>query len=305
MLNGVRQYFAQQDVLEVASPLLLEAPVTEPNIDSLVASSPQSSRHWYLRTSPEYPLKRLLAAGWPDLFEIGRVFRDGELGRRHQPEFTMLEWYRLGFELDGIVADTEAVIQTALTAAGCDTAPQTVRRTYDDWLEQYCGLRSDCDIATLRSSIAQAFPESLNDDRDALLNFIFDTQVAAQFPRSQLSIVSHFPASQAALARIDQQLDRALRFEVYLGPVEIANGFVELTDAIQQRTRFDRDNQHRIARGQAPMPIDDAFLAALETGLPDCSGVAIGIDRLLMHAIGSDEISDVTLFPHQSHDYAT
>lgn len=287
---------ALQRVLEVTTPVFHPAPVTEPATESFTVGSMTDGQQRFLRTSAEYPMKRLLAAGWPDIFEIGAVFREGESGRRHEPEFTMLEWYRLGFDLDQIIADAVSLIRSTLQTIGVDQTVVQRIATYDEWLNAAVGHNSEMDAATLQRLAGSEVYSALDGERDALLGWLFDTSVASGFKPSDLSVVTHFPASQASLAKLNDNGDRALRFEIYLGGNELANGFVELTDSVEQRRRFKADNEKRLQRGQTPQPIDESLLAALEHGLPDCAGVAMGIERLLMSAIPTKDIADVISF---------
>ena len=302
VLAQIRRYFNQHDVLEVQTPLLSAAAVSDVHIESIRADVTVLGRPMYLHTSPEYAMKRLLAAGFPDCYQLCTVFRDGECGARHQPEFTMLEWYRHGFDLQSIIDDTTALIRNALahTSAhdAADNAPCQWR--YDAALANACGLDSDSAIDALRGAAGAGFPAALRDDRDALLDFLFDDRVARNLRGDALTVVTHYPASQAALAKIDPACHRALRFEVYLGGLELANGFVELQDAAEQRRRFDNDQRRRSDAGLPQRPIDAQFLAALAAGLPDCAGVALGVDRLVMLAAGKKTIGEVLSFAHRT-----
>ncbi|MEL6215022.1 MAG: EF-P lysine aminoacylase EpmA [Pseudomonadota bacterium] len=305
LLAAIREYMASQEVLEVSTPTLVTAPVTDPNIESLTAHGRTVNAKWFMRTSPEYAMKRLLAAGWPEIYELGPVYRDGEVGNRHQPEFWMLEWYRHDYSLPQIVEDTVALLEAALVGSGGRTVHQTVAKTYDEWLMQEVNVMSDCAMETICTLAGPDTTRTFGEDRDALLGWLFDTHVASTFAEDKFSVVTHFPASQAALATIEEHSGRALRFEIYLGSLEIANGFVELTDAEEQRARFERDNAVRIARGLPPLEIDDAFLEALQAGLPPCSGVAVGIERVLMFALETAHIGQTVTFAHSkrhSHD---
>ena len=246
-------------------------------------------------------MKRLLAAGYPDVFSVCRVFRDGESGKQHQPEFTLIEWYRLDFTLQAIIDDTVAVIRAALAAA----APSALQ-LYDyralfidvlgvDPLEAPIGTLADAADAdeTLRAAIGN--------ERDDWLDLLLATRIAPSFNTEALTVVRHYPASQAALARLcpaDSQV--ADRFEIFLGPVELANGYVELTDAREQRLRIDADNANRRLRQRRERPVDSALLAALEHGLPTCAGVAMGLERLQMLHDNTDDIRDVITFAFEA-----
>lgn len=299
LLARTREWFAAAGVLEVQTPALDGAAVSDPNIESLETRLARRKAPLYLHTSPEYAMKRLLAAGFPDIYQVCTVFRDGEAGRRHQPEFTMIEWYRHGMTLEDIVEDTLGLVRALLAATqGTDTRPMRWLR-YDEALADACGVDSGSELAALREAAGPGFPMSLAGRRDALLDYLFATRVAAAFDEGALTVVSHYPASQAALARLDPASGRALRFELFHGDLELANGFVELTDADEQRARFEADQSRRKTEGLPLRPLDTRFLAALEHGLPDCAGVALGFDRVLMRAVGASTIDAVTSFPHR------
>lgn len=295
LLARAREWFADRDVLEVTTPALDAAAVSDVNIESIAATVTALDRPQYLHTSPEYAMKRLLAAGFPDIYQICTVFRDGEVGRRHQPEFTMLEWYRHGMDLDAIVDDTVELIRSLLGEAVAD---ETHRLRYDEALRARCAVDSTSDTAALRAAAGDAVASAIADDGDALLDYLFACEVAPSFADGALTVITHYPASQAALARIDADSGYALRFEVFHGAMELANGFVELTDADTQRQRFHADQAKRRDRDQTLRPLDEKFLAALAHGLPDCAGVALGFDRLVMRAAKANTIHAVTSFPH-------
>lgn len=300
LLARLRDWFDAACVLEVQTPALDTAAVSDPNIESIEARLAGRTAPRYLHTSPEYAMKRLLAAGFPDIYQLCTVFRDGEVGRRHQPEFTMIEWYRHGMSLDAIVDDTIGLVRALLAPTPDGSRTRAARRVrYDEALASSCGVQSDSDMAALHDAAGEGFPESLADRRDALLDYLFATRVSATFPDDALTVVTHYPESQAALARLDPGSGRALRFELFHGDLELANGFVELTDAAEQRERFEADQSRRQTEGLPLRPLDERFLAALEHGLPDCAGVALGFDRVLMRAIGADAIEAVTSFPHR------
>ena len=300
MLRRARRYFAQQDLLEVDVPFLSSAAVSDPNIASLeVTTSLSPGTPRFLHTSPEYAMKRLLAAQFPDIFFIGRVFRDGEAGRHHQPEFTMIEWYRRDYALDDIIADSESLLTTLL---GDDALPEPSQQiTYREAFTSNIGV--DPLTASLPELIQAATADdelqrALGDDRNAWLDLLLSTRVATAFPQERLTIVTHYPASQAALARLTPG-DSALadRFEVFAGACELANGYVELTDSEEQRRRFTKDQDRRRSSGAMIRAVDDRLLAALEAGLPPCAGVAVGFDRVVALALGVDDIRDVYHFP--------
>ncbi len=301
LLRRIREYFASRKVLEVHTPTLGTAAVSDVQIESLeVGRSQVSSVPLFLHTSPEFPMKRLLAAGYPDIYSICRVFRDGEAGRRHQPEFTMVEWYRHDMELEQIVEDTTALIATALA----DTAPTgaSVTCSYRDLFLDATGVDPlDADTGALAGLADQELRDTIGEERDDWLDWLFATRVAPGLAKDRLTVVRHYPASQAALARLCPDDARvADRFEVFFGDVELANGYVELTDAAEQRQRIEADNSERERRGRAVRPIDEALLAALEAGLPPCAGVAMGLERLQMVHDNTDDIRDVVTFASPS-----
>ncbi len=298
MMGRIRDYFAATGVLEVDTPALGKYAVSDPHIESFaIADAAVGTDTLYLQTSPEFCMKRLLAAGYPDIYSLCRVFRDGEAGRRHQPEFTMIEWYRRGFGLDDIVADTVNLVHAALSPA---TALDARRYDYRALFTEAVGLdplhapiRALADAAGADNDLRDA----LGERRDDWLDLILSVRIVPELARDRLTVVSHYPASQAALARLcPDDPDVADRFEVFCGPLELANGYVELTDAGEQARRFERDNAERSRRGRRTRPIDAALLAALEHGLPDCAGVAMGFERLQMLAVGTDDIRDVVTF---------
>ncbi len=295
----IRDYFAARDVLEVETPMLSAAGNTEPNIESFRCQFNGPSAHRqgvrWLRTSPEFALKRLLAQGVGDCFELGRVFRDGEAGRRHNPEFTMLEWYRVGWDEQRLITETLDLLTTVLEAF---SRPVAVRRcTYRELFLQALGIDPfTADIDALRAPLANVRIDGHGLGRDDWLDLLLTHRLQPGFAHDCITVVCDFPSSQAALARIrpgDPPV--AERFELYLGHNELANGYHELTDAVEQRARFERDQARRQARGQPFIAIDEPLLAALPS-MPACAGVALGIERLLMWLANTDDIADVLAF---------
>ncbi|GGD53472.1 EF-P lysine aminoacylase EpmA [Pseudoxanthomonas indica] len=296
----IRAFFAQREVLEVETPILSQAGNTDPNIASFslqfgghVDAGP---RQRWLRTSPEFPLKRLLAAGFGDCYELGRVFRDGEAGGRHNPEFTMLEWYRLGWDHRRLIEETAALVQEALQLVGCQATLQLI--SYHDLYRQQLGL----DPATasdeqLRAALGDIVIDPQGLGRDDWLDLLMTHRLQPGFADDQLLAVYDYPATQCALARLrHDDVPVAERFELYLGPLELANGYHELADGSEQRQRFVRDSQVRQSRGESSPALDEHLLAALEAGFPHCAGVALGVDRLLMAMLGTPRIADVLAF---------
>ncbi len=299
-LNAViRAFFAERGVLEVETPVLSEAGNTEPNIDSF---STRFSGHVdagaplrWLRTSPEYPLKRLLAAGVGDCYELGRVFRNGEAGGRHNPEFSMLEWYRVGWDDRALAQETIALVQQALALVERQARVQVL--TYRDLFLQQLGIDPLLDpIETLRAPLHDIAIDPHGLTRDDWLDLLMTHRIQPSFASDTLTVVHDWPASQCALARIRHDSPPvAERFELYLGAYEVANGYHELNDAQEQRARFLRDNAVRAVRGLQQVPLDERLLAVLSQ-LPDCAGVAVGVDRLLMALRGTAQIADVLAF---------
>ena len=295
----IRAFFAARGVLEVETPMLSAAANTEPNIESFATRfsghADAGPRERWLRTSPEFPLKRLLAAGIGDCYELGRVFRDGEAGRRHNPEFTLLEWYRVGFDHRRLAAETVALVQEALALAGRRAV--VIERSYTALFLESLGLDPHrADIADLCAPLADIAIDPAGLTRDDWLDLLLTHRIQPTFAADRITVIHDYPASQCALARIRAgQPPLAERFEVYLGTEELANGYHELDDAAEQRARFEHDNARRRARGQRELPPDERLLAVLD-GLPDCAGVALGIERLLMAMLGSETIADVLAF---------
>jgi lysyl-tRNA synthetase class 2 len=263
LLSQLRAFFAERQVLEVQTALLAEHTVTDLHIESMAVGP-----HGYLQTSPEYQLKRLLAAGVPSLYQIGPVFRAGEVGRLHNPEFTLIEWYRLGFDDQALMAEVASLLELVLGPGECRQI------TYAELVGRDALAELSAEALDLRFSEAA----------DALQGRWF---------------ITRFPAEQAALARLyPDDPSVAARFELVVDGVELANGYWELTDPEEQRRRFAADVEARRVRGLVEPTIDEKFVGALEAGLPDCAGVALGFDRLLMLALGAERLADVMPFPH-------
>ena len=296
----VRAFFGARNVLEVETPVLSAAGNTDPNVQSFCTQFTghvdAGPRERWMRTSPEFPLKRLLAAGSGDIYELGRVFRNGEAGGRHNPEFSMLEWYRVGFDHLRLADEVVELVSEALALKGREAEVLFV--SYRELFRGELGVDAMLDdIAQLQVPLAGfgIDPEGLT--RDDWLDLLMTHLLQPRFPRDRITVVSDYPASQCALARVRRDDPPvAERFELYLGPIELANGYHELNDAAEQRARFERDNRIRRERGQRELPMDEALLDVLD-GLPDCAGVALGIERLLMCLEDSHAIADVLAFP--------
>jgi len=295
MLRAARDYFAATHTLEVETPTLSMAAVTDVHLASVAAQACGTTR--YLHTSPEYAMKRLLASGCGDIYQIARVYRDGESGRYHNPEFTLIEWYRIGIDHHTLMTDVEQLVASLLPAHR--SSERAERISYRDAMQLHAGVDAlDDPPSVLLAALTQAgidIPRDLAQHRDACLDLIMSTLVGPHLGRERLTFVHDYPASQAALARVHGRV--ASRFEAYLDGIELANGFHELVDAKEQRKRFETDNDERRRRGLPSMPIDEHFLAALDQGLPECAGVALGFDRLVMCALDAKHIDDVIAFP--------
>lgn len=296
MLQSLRDFFAQRNVLEVSTPTMSSHTATEPNIESIVAN--WSDRDLFLQTSPEHHMKRLLAAGYPDIYQVCSVFRDGESGRHHMPEFTMLEWYRLGLGLPEIIEETTTLVAGLLRNKNLDQSPLLI--SYSDAFQNALSLDPlTADVASLAEAVNadDQLRKSLGNNLDAWLDLAMASAVAVTFAADRLTAVYHYPRSQAALARICPENDRvADRFELYCGSIELANGFVELTDGNEQRMRFQADQEARKESGRKHIEIDELLIDALQEGMPPSAGVALGIDRLLMLDQGQDDIHAVVTF---------
>lgn len=297
----VRDFFHARGCIEVETPVLSAAGNTDPNIESfsLEFSGPRSAgraQRW-LRTSPEFALKRLLVAGIGDCYELGRVFRNGEAGRRHNPEFTLLEWYREGWDHHRLMQEAADLVQAALALVGRKVTVNSV--TYEELFKQILGIcphSASLDVLQAALSAFSINPGGLG--RDDWLDLLLTHRIEQALATDTLTVVYDYPASQCALARVRPgNPPLAERFELYLGGIELANGYHELTDAKEQRARFERDLAVRSERGSQQPPIDVRLLEALQVGLPSCAGVALGIDRLLMAMLGTQDIATVLAFP--------
>ncbi len=322
-LAQVRAFFASRGVMEVDTPVVVNAPVTDVHIHSAEVRFPDAmDRAFFLHTSPEYAMKRLLAAGSGDIYQICHVARGFERGQHHNAEFTIIEWYRAGSSLERLMDEVEALAREVLGPVAASFTSE--RLTYRDAFMRALALdpltcsledlnRAARDLgfesaktsslegspswsAQVASRVQLAIPAATS--RDELLDFLMATRIGPQLGRNALTFIHRYPASQAALARLDPSDPRcALRFELYCEGLELANGFHELASAKEQRNRFEQDRVERTRRGLAAHTPDERLLAALESGLPDSSGVALGFDRLLMLATGATHIDEVLPFP--------
>lgn len=311
VLRDLREHFFKAGVLEVETPVLSRGISLDCHIDVFSsrfhplgfprptvsgAGAADDGRTFFLQTSPEPHMKRLLCHGFPDIYQIGKAFRNGESGAHHNPEFTMLEWYRKGFSLSDLMAEVE---QVCLIAAG----PLPVaRRTYREVFQERVGadpleldLNGLLDLPALAGKLPgrEAFPAKTD-----VLDFIMAHLIEPAFPKSTLTFVYDFPAEQAAQAQVHAGDSRlAHRFEVYGGGMELGNGYLELADPDEYERRFDQENAKRRARGKPELPKDLTLLADLRLGLPPCAGVAMGVDRLVQLGLGREDIGPVLAFP--------
>lgn len=295
LLQQIRSFMNARGILEVDTPLLSHAAATDPHLRSF--STPflhpdgQATRTLYLCTSPEFAMKRLLAYGSGPIYQISHVFRDAEAGRLHNPEFTLLEWYRPGLDEYGLMDE----INTLLAELGFRAAH---RKTYAEVFAQAAGMDPHgADTTLLHKAAGEHGLVTTMENRAELLDFLFNRLVAERLGYDRPLFLHDYPVCQCALARIstgDPQVAR--RFELFINGMEIANGFYELADAGEQRRRFTEDNLRRVQAGLPEVPIDERLLQALSHGLPDCAGVALGIDRLLMARQGCNDIRHVMPF---------
>jgi len=290
LLADIRRFMAERELLEVETPLLSAAAVSDPALESFAVGEGSDRR--YLQTSPEFAMKRLLAAGSGPIYQIARVFRDDERGRWHHPEFSMLEWYRPGFDVEAMLTEVDDLL-------ACLGLPRARRLTYAALFKTALGIDPHtADHSTLRSLAEERGYTGGELSRTQLLDFLFSDALPPLLREHRCAVVMDFPVQQAALARIRPGTPPvAERFELFIDGVEIGNGFNELNDAVEQRRRFLADQTERQRRGLPKRPIDEYFLAALAAGLPTCCGMAIGLDRLLMLLNGSQHIDDVLTFP--------
>jgi lysyl-tRNA synthetase class 2 len=292
LLRDIREFFLAGGVMEVETPLISMAGNTDPEIQSF-----RTTGGGYLRTSPEFALKRLLAAGSGDVYELGRVFRSGESGRNHNPEFTMLEWYRTGFTYHQLMDEAASLVRYC-SRGKFDQWPQQ-KLSYRQLFLKYAEL--DPFTADEEELCARAKNHGVDDielSRKQWLDLLLSVVIQPALPRNGLTFVHDFPADQAALARVRPgNPPVAERFELYLGRTELANGYQELTDAREQIQRFNNENRQRESSGKDVYKIDQHLIDALGHGLRECAGVALGVDRLLMVLCGAGSINEVTAFP--------
>lgn len=300
IIQKVRDFFKARSVLEVETPIMAHASSTDCHLDVFSSAyHPAGARKGigeeaaFLRTSPEFHMKRLLASGYGDIFQIGKVFRDGERGRIHNPEFTMLEWYRIGMTMTGLIEETAALITRVIGKK------EIINKTYSELFVETTGidpLSTTINAITGYCTTLGTTPPPFVTLTDAL-QFVMAEAIEPRLPRDSLVFVCRYPAEQAVLAMLepgDQRIAR--RFEAYCGGMELVNGFEELTDTTENERRQHEENAKRRAAGKNELPIDERFIRALKSGMPPCSGAALGLDRLIMLALQKPAINDVMTF---------
>ncbi len=302
MLAELRAFFAEREVLEVETPLLSAEAALDPHLDSLdceVEAPGLAKRRLYLQTSPELSMKRLLAAGSGSIYQVCKAFRGGERGRWHNPEFTILEWYRVGWDHHQLMREVASLIETLL--AESRRLEAAVFETYAELMNRHGGVDPhDTPTPALRQAVerASSAEEAAGLNRDDLLSRIFVERVEPRLASDRVTVVFDYPASQAAMARLNAADPRtAERFEAFVGNIELANGYGELRDPVEQRLRLEHDLACRREAGRPQPPMPSRFLAALEAGLPRCSGVALGFDRLLALDLEARQIDALIAFP--------
>ncbi len=314
MLKNIRAFFDARDVLEVETPLLSSYSTTDPHLDSL--QSRFRDQICYLNTSPEYAMKRLLADCSQPIYQICKAFRDDELGPNHNPEFTLLEWYRPGYGMMQLMEEVAELVENLCHLSKGDFSklfsadnPQFESLSYQQAFENFAGFdphqanSKQCYQLARKHNIeipqGMGLNSGANDEVDDWLDWLLTQLVLPAFNKQGFTFLFDYPASQCALAKVaanEQQVPVARRFELFFGEIELANGFNELTDAKEQLQRFQKENHERKKVGKEAARIDENFIAALSSGLPDCSGVAMGLDRLLMVLTGSISIDQVLAF---------
>ena len=303
IVSDIRHFFSQRHVLEVDTPILSRAAPTAPYLESFktefIPMGSIDKASYYLQTSPEFAMKVLLAGGSGSIYQIAKVFRNGERGRLHSPEFTMLEWYRPELNLEELMDEVAALLQTITSYS------ESVRFSYKEVFSQYLNINVlVCSKDELQKLAIKKLPDFSGDfylDRDGWLELLMSQVIEPELASLKKPVfIYNFPASQAQLAKVKLDNDGeqvAARFELYAGGLEVANGYDELLDAKELRKRFEYDNQQRLKLGKAEMPIDEKLLAAMDLGLPPCTGVALGLDRLLMLAMNKESIDCVQNLP--------
>ncbi len=296
LLSQARAFFKNLNIVEVDCPIITKFASVDAHID-LIPSFYSGLETRYLHSSPEYGMKRLLAKGMGDIYQLSHVFRDGECGHKHNPEFMMAEWYRIGISFEEMMHETCDFISLFLGKVKREVF------SYREVFEKFAGFdylyANNGDLLNyLKTNNIEVYPEILNEGKDALLNLILGTIIEPQLGLEGLCVLAYYPASQAALAQTQIREDETVaeRFEVYYKGIELANGYHELANAAEQRDRLNEANKHRLLLQKNSLPIDEYFLEALAKGIPDCCGVAVGFDRLMMLRHNAKHISQVIPF---------
>jgi lysyl-tRNA synthetase class 2 len=300
MLAALRDYFARAGVLEVETPLACRTAGTDPQLTPIMArytgpGAPHGLR-LYLQTSPEFAMKRLLAAGSGPIYQICKAFRDGEAGRLHNPEFSLLEWYRPGFDLTQLIDDVTQVLRIGLGQPDLAVKRSRYADLFREQLAVDVFLATPAELRGLAMEHHVIRADALDLDPDGWLDLLLSHLIQPRLGENALQFVTDYPATQAAMARLNPDGQTAARFEVFLRGVELANGYFELIDPEEQAGRFEADNCVRRSRGLAPVPGDRRLLAALDHGVPSCAGVAVGLDRVLMLRLQQKSLDDVMSF---------
>ncbi len=310
-VSHIRTYFEHNGLLEVDTPVLSAATVPDPFIESfhtryLPLTQTMAAEEYYLHTSPEFPMKRLLASGSGSIYQLAKVFRQGEAGRKHNPEFTLLEWYRVDWDHFQLMREVSSLLDLLLSPFIRLAETQFV--TYEDVFQNTLAINphtaSHAELLACTARAGLSGVLDYNEHRDRFLELLFshiiEPQLGLHKQQSCICLLYNYPASQASLARtaVHNGCQVAERFEIFVNGMELGNGFHELNDAAEQRARFIADNQFRKQAGQPEIPLDNHLLAALDS-LPDCAGVAIGLERLLMIMSGKQHINDVIAFPFE------
>ena len=304
LLSQLRAFFAEKDILEVQTPILSQAGNTEPTIESFITQEHENAAHKiqpsFLNTSPEFSMKRLLAAGYGSIYQITPAFRQDEQGKRHNPEFTLLEWYRIDFDHHALMGEVNSLLR--YIAKNFIKLERSQFFSYQKAMLKFANVDpfsatiEELKLATVKAGINAVGMDDVS--RDTWLDLLMSQVVEKNLPMNCPVFIYDYPASQAALSKIRKgSPDVAERFELYINGMELANGFHELSDAEEQAQRFQQQQQQRKASGQQGIPADYHLIEALKQGLPECAGVAIGLDRLLMVLTGVEHINEVLTFP--------
>lgn len=294
MLQTARSFFSQRNITEVDCPLITSKASVDPHIDLIPTFHPSGNR--YLHSSPEYGMKRLLSLGIGDIYQLAHVFRQEEVGRKHNPEFMMAEWYRLGFSFEEMIEETLQFCQLFVDAPFEILSYRDAFKLYTN-IDPFTATKEDLENYIVSNNLP-IYSGAKEEGKDALLNLILALEIEENLGKNRFCALAYYPSSQAALAKT-RLIDGALvaeRFEVYYNGMELANGYHELIDPIEQEKRLHEANTHRKLLGKEELPIDDFFLKALKQGMPDCCGVAVGVDRLMMLKFNKSSISEVIPF---------